>query len=63
MARVMFNCPTTGNPVASRMAFDSLDGIDLSNITINPCPHCGQSHTWQGEDAYLEGEPPTPRRS
>lgn len=61
MARIMITCPVTKKPVWTGMEGDkqSLDPTvnDIGDNSIT-CPQCGQEHTWQQRDAYLEGEPP-----
>ena len=56
MPRVMIKCSKTGKPVDTGMVFDkaSFESSNLINNTIGRCPHCGENHTWNKEDAYLE---------
>jgi hypothetical protein len=56
MARVMINCPDTGEPVPTGfdMNQQSFETSQMSGNSFGPCPACGQMHTWDKEDAYLE---------
>ena len=61
MPRIMITCPKTGKPihvinVAKRSKFET--GM-FTNMRIE-CPECGQMHTWNKSDAYLEGDSPSP---
>lgn len=52
----MFTCPTTGKPVSTGIITgqDTLDHLpDLTSI-MN-CPHCGVPHSWNTNNAWLEG--------
>ena len=55
MARVLIVCPVTGHQVWTRMEMDrqSFDRATISGESFM-CPACGQSHTWDKEDAFLE---------
>jgi hypothetical protein len=62
MADVLFiTCPMTNKPTptdfaVSRGAFQP--GTYTNNLS--QCRHCGQMHTWNGEDAYFQGETQKP---
>jgi endogenous inhibitor of DNA gyrase (YacG/DUF329 family) len=55
MARLMIRCPQTGKPVFTGMDMPpaAFDRATLESNTVR-CPHCGEPHTWQKADAYLE---------
>lgn len=55
MPRLMIRCPKTGAPVSTGMNFDeqSLQAANLWRNTI-VCPRCGEAHTWDKKDAFLE---------
>ena len=57
MARVMIACPDTGKPVYTGMSCDEVT-FETSQLTDKSvlCPECGQVHTWNKQDAYLESE-------
>ena len=55
MALVMIKCPTTGKPIATGLATESLDAEPLRDEVVS-CPECGEDHVWQREDAYLEDQ-------
>jgi endogenous inhibitor of DNA gyrase (YacG/DUF329 family) len=54
MAMLQIKCPNTGQPVDTGMDMphDAVKSgqITLTNNTVGPCPHCGESHTWSGDD-------------
>ena len=50
MPQVFIKCPQTGKDAFTGMSLPR--GNILRNNTTS-CPHCGQSHTWSGEDAYF----------
>jgi hypothetical protein len=56
-------CPQTGKDTPTGM--DAPKGADLSAIHDNyvSCPHCWQTHRWDGTDAYQKAavtRPPAP---
>ena len=55
MARVMINCPETGEPVYTGMTFDwpSFETVKIGEKSVR-CSACGDEHTWKRPDAYLE---------
>lgn len=56
MALLLINCPTTGKPLSTGIDVPqgmSLDGINNNRIS---CPYCGDVHSWNGSDAYFEGD-------
>ena len=55
MARVMITCPETGKPIYTHwnLDWDSLESIGLDENQVE-CPKCGQTHTWQWQDADLD---------
>jgi hypothetical protein len=65
MARVMINCPATKKPVPTMMDMDqiSFDSSSLENNSFEPCPECGGAHTWNKDDAFLEGSQDTSETS
>jgi hypothetical protein len=58
MNEVLISCPATGEPMATGiiMSAESLANSKLKNNTTGPCPHCGELHVWDVEDAWIEGE-------
>ena len=62
MARVMTQCPTTGQTVFTCQRMKPVEFDALSNEMGFRCPVCDQIHKWSRADAWLE-EPsaaPTP---
>lgn len=59
MARILINCPRTGKPVLTGMVMDEkvFQTSTVEGNVIAPCPHCGASHRWNKDQAYLEGRP------
>jgi hypothetical protein len=57
MPEIMATCPSTGKPIPVRIAMPkpSFEASTFVGAKVS-CPHCGQAHTWNKEDAYLEGE-------
>ena len=57
MARVMIACPDTGRSIYTGVSYDELT-FGISQLADKPvfCPECGQVHTWNKQDAYLESE-------
>lgn len=60
MAKLIIDCPNTGKPVFTGIDLpkSTLESTTLENNTTD-CPHldCPEdTHTWDKEDAYLEGE-------
>ena len=55
MARVMIDCPQTGQPVYTHMNFDwfCYDALQIGTRSV-PCPVCGALHEWTRRDSYLE---------
>jgi hypothetical protein len=55
MARLMITCPNTGEPVFTGIDLPEsvLESAELRDNGVG-CPHCGQTHVWSKEDAYLE---------
>ena len=55
---VMITCPNTGKPVPTGIGMNkaSWATTTLADNTVGECPHCGQTHTWSKEDAYLEDD-------
>lgn len=58
MNEVMIRCPATGEPMATGliMSVESLANSKLKNNTSGPCPHCGELHVWDIEEAWIKGE-------
>jgi hypothetical protein len=57
VARIMINCPQTGQAVSTGMAADKACWVKLpDDWTGNPfpCEVCRSMHTWRRRDAYLE---------
>ncbi|SFH06756.1 hypothetical protein SAMN04488020_106120 [Palleronia marisminoris] len=54
MDDVLIKCPVTGKPVKTGIVAER-EGFEesvLEESTV-PCPHCGQTHTWDKQDAWL----------
>lgn len=58
MNEVMISCPATGEPMETGiiMSAESLANSKLKNNTTGPCPHCGELHVWDVEEAWIKGE-------
>lgn len=62
MPRIMITCPVTQKPVYTGISTSTSTtklGLDISKYgsnTFGPCPSCGQAHTWDKSNAYLESE-------
>ena len=56
MPRLMILCPRTKKPIPTGMVFskEALDNSKLENNSVQ-CVACGQMHTWNKPDAFLEG--------
>ena len=56
MPEIMIKCPKTQKEVCTGMKMDKAD-FETSKLPNNNmimhCPHCGENHTWDKEDAYL----------
>ena len=55
MARVMIECPSTGEPIFTGMTFDwpSFENVKIGQKQVR-CSSCGEDHKWKRPDAYLE---------
>jgi hypothetical protein len=56
---VLITCPVTGKPVNTGIGSvrnEAFAASDFRKMESGPCPYCGQVHSWDKEDAYLEGE-------
>ncbi len=55
VARVMINCPETGESVYTGMTFDwpSFENVRIGEKSVR-CSACGDEHTWKRPDAFLE---------
>ena len=55
MAQIMIKCPATQQSISTGMAMDpgTFAVVTLSRNSVQ-CPRCGQTHTWDKKDAYLE---------
>ncbi len=60
MPNVMILCPVTGKPIPTSFAVESEANLDFLGINNNEvaCPECNQTHIWNRNDAFLEGEQP-----
>ena len=58
MARVMFTCPATGNPVYTEIEMDqrSFDAVSFQGQIFGPCPECQNNHQLDKKSMYLEEE-------
>lgn len=57
MADALMKCPKTGKPL--RVGMDLPENfkemnISISNCSIGPCPHCGDSHSFSSEDLFFQ---------
>jgi len=52
---VKIKCPTTGKDVDTGIAMD-LGSFATATFKANAvkCPHCGQTHVWSKQDAFVE---------
>lgn len=57
MPQLLIDCPETLLPVKTGMSVsrESFDTVTLKNNATD-CPHCGQMHRWDKEDAYFKGD-------
>ena len=48
-------CPATSEEVPTGVPIPSLSALAAATLVDMKvlCPHCGQTHTWDKEDAYL----------
>ena len=55
MARVMINCPETGESVFTGMTFDwpTFENVRIGEKLVK-CSSCGDEHLWKRPDAHLE---------
>lgn len=55
MGRIVFDCPTTGIVVDTGLVMgeEAWESATLTNNTYGPCPHCGATHKWSSDNAYL----------
>ena len=56
MPMLMIRCPKTGKPVPTGISMDKRALEDPKNVPRDNqagCPHCGQLHSWNKEDAWL----------
>jgi hypothetical protein len=58
MPDLMIRCPKTQEPMPTGILMNrqSLENSKLANNVSGPCPHCGELHTWNLEDAWLDEE-------
>lgn len=52
MLKTMFECPETGEPLASTMTSGRFPGGDVEAVTRH-CPKCGQLHRFEVKDAIF----------
>jgi predicted RNA-binding Zn-ribbon protein involved in translation (DUF1610 family) len=50
--RTMFECPETGEPLASTMTAGRFPAGDAAAVTRH-CPKCGQLHRFEAKDAIF----------
>ena len=57
MARAMITCPNTGKAIYTGMSFGKIT-FETSQLPDRSVlsPECGQTHIWNGQNAYLESE-------
>lgn len=53
MAELFIKCPKTGKDVPTGISVTPGTIFQGFNNTLK-CPHCGETHTWDGKDAYLK---------
>jgi hypothetical protein len=53
---VLILCPNTGTPVPTGFRMDpaSFRTATMSANSFGPCPACGQIHTWDKKDAWVQ---------
>lgn len=58
--RLMIRCPNTGQAVPTGIAFGDRMSFETNSLSNNAlkCEACGQMHTWNKEDAFLEDDGP-----
>ncbi len=59
--KIMITCPVKLVPIIT--GFKAPLGTTLTGlkrVKLQICPACGQSHVWNGEDAYWGEEEPDP---
>ena len=58
MLRTMFECPETGEPLASTMLTGRFPAGDTVAVSRH-CPKCGQTHHFEAKDAIvlMDGAP------
>lgn len=56
MPMLMIKCPTTGKALPTLIVIDEESFKNPTNQMTNNsvrCPHCGQAHRWNKEDAFF----------
>jgi hypothetical protein len=53
----MITCPESGEPLFTGIRVDDATSWATGWASSNAvkCPHCGGTHTWSKEGAYLDG--------
>ena len=56
MTRVMIKCPNTGKavPTGKETNEATLERVVFFDNILFDCPACGENHTWDTRDAWLE---------
>jgi hypothetical protein len=55
MGDIKIKCPNTGEAISTGVAMDktSFESGQISDNTVG-CPACGETHTWNKDDAWIE---------
>ena len=53
LRRLTIRCPVTGTPSDTGLELSSIPSVATRNLLVD-CTECGQDHTWQVEDAFLD---------
>ena len=55
--KLFIKCPTTQLNVFTGMKFPKNSDLKGLKRIKTDCPHCGKTHTWNGNKAFFEEEP------
>ena len=53
MIWLMFDCPSTGAPLRTRMTFEDVAAAPTTTVSLH-CPRCAQLHRFRRDEATLE---------
>ena len=56
MGQVVGRCPVTQKLVYVGMDTDpeTYKAISIRSFTVDPCPECGGTHTWEQKDTWVD---------